>query len=315
MTVLALALLIAGWQGGAPERAPADTLMQQGAAAMQSGDHARAEALFRRALAADPRSSDAHVYLGVLADQAGRLSDAERHFATAVALAPNSPAARNDHGAVLVKLGRSVDAAAEFEASLRLDANQPACLVNLGQIRAAEGSPKALTAAQELFRRALTLAPDAQVARALLVVALRRQDKPMVPPAYAEYARLQSLQTGTAAERVELGQALLHAGFVPEAASELKAAIAAGARDPRVLVETAKAYEGLKDYPAAGQILESAVASGVHDASVYAALADVYEATGHLDHAIPVMKLAVDTAPQSEQILFEYGLMRLLHRP
>ena len=86
VTVLALALLIGVWQGGVPERAPADTLMQQGAAAMQSGDHARAEALFRRALAADPRSGDAHVYLGVLADQAGRLSDAERHFATAVAL-------------------------------------------------------------------------------------------------------------------------------------------------------------------------------------------------------------------------------------
>src|SRR5438067_1228699 len=56
VTVLALALLIGVWQSGVPERAPADTLMQQGAAAMQSGDHARAEALFRRALAADPRS-------------------------------------------------------------------------------------------------------------------------------------------------------------------------------------------------------------------------------------------------------------------
>src|SRR2546423_1774204 len=35
VTVLALALLIGVWQGGVPERAPADTLMQQGAAAMQ----------------------------------------------------------------------------------------------------------------------------------------------------------------------------------------------------------------------------------------------------------------------------------------
>src|SRR5947207_13351623 len=54
VTVLALALLIGVWQGGVPERAPADTLMQQGAAAMQSGDHARAAALVRRVLAADP---------------------------------------------------------------------------------------------------------------------------------------------------------------------------------------------------------------------------------------------------------------------
>jgi Tfp pilus assembly protein PilF len=101
------------------------SLVADGVAAMDRGDVVRAQTLFRRALAADPKNLTARTYLGILADNAGELEEADRQFAAAAHVSPDSPQARNNYGAILLKLGRKREAAAEFEASLRLD-GQPA---------------------------------------------------------------------------------------------------------------------------------------------------------------------------------------------
>lgn len=305
------------------DKAKADALVAEGAAALARGDEASARDAFTRALQAEPDHVDAHTYLGVLADRAGDLKEAERHFAAAAAFAPFSASARNNHGAVLVRLGRRQLAAAQFEASLKLNPNQPNALVNLAQIRFDAGTAEDLRAARELFARAARVAPDAEIARALVVIALRLGEREQAASAFKDYTSFVPANAGAGASaaadaatsaaapsaRAELGAALLEAGLVEEAAHELGAVVAAEPSNVQAVVALSRAHLRRKDIPAAGRALEGAVARGVDAAPVYAALAEVYEAGGYVENAIPAMRLAIERDPRNESYRLRYGLM------
>jgi tetratricopeptide (TPR) repeat protein len=305
------------------DKARADALVAEGAAALSRGDEAAARAAFARALQAEPENVDAHTYLGVLSDRAGDLKEAEHHFAAAAAFAPFSASARNNHGAVLVRLGRTQLAAAQFEASLKLNRDQPNALVNLAQIRFDAGTPQDLRVARDLFARAARVAPDAEIARALVVIALRLGEREQAAAAYRDYTSLVPANTGAGANaaagaatsaaapasRAELGAALLEAGLAEEAARELNAVVAAEPSNVKAVVALSRAHLRRKDIPAAGRALEGAVARGVDAAPVYAALAEVYEAGGYVENAIPAMRLAIERDPRNESYRLRYGLM------
>ncbi|MBV9927349.1 MAG: tetratricopeptide repeat protein [Acidobacteria bacterium] len=303
--------------------ATAAKLVGEGVAAVERGDEAAAREAFNRALQADPENVDAHTYLGVLSDRAGDFKEAEKHFAAAAAYAPFSASARNNYGAVLVRLGRTQLAAAQFEASLKLDRDQPNALVNLAQIRFNAGGAEDLRAARELFARAARVAPDVEIARALVVIALRLGEREQAAAAYKDYASFVSAATGAGASaaadaatsaaapssRAELGAALLEAGLFEEAARELDAVVAAEPSNVDAVVALSRVHLKRRDIPAAGRALEGAVARGVDDAKVYAALADVYAAGGYVENAIPAMRLAIARDPKNESYRLRYGLM------
>lgn len=297
----------------ADRRQQAGSLVAEGVASLERGDRAAARELFRRALASDPSDVTAHTYLGVISDRAGQLGEAERHFAAAAISAPLLPSARNNHGAILLRLGRTPEAVRQFETSLKLDQNQPSALVNLAQIRFAEGTPQSLRAALDLFRRAQTLAPDPGVARALVITALKVGDRAAAAEAYGDYAARLASGAGpevtNPAARAELGGALLEVGLFAEAAEELKAAVAADPSNVEAVVRLGRAQVALKDLPAAGRTLEGAVARGLEAAPVYALLSTVYEQTGHFENAIPAMRLAIQRDPQREEYRFKYGML------
>ncbi|HEX8163596.1 MAG TPA: tetratricopeptide repeat protein [Pyrinomonadaceae bacterium] len=296
----------------------AAALLAEGRAALERGDEASARSAFSRALASEPDNVDAHTYLGVLADRAGDLKEAERHFSAAAAAAPFSASARNNYGAVLVRLGRTQLAAAQFEASLKLDPAQPNALVNLAQMRSASGKTEDLRAARELLRRAMRVAPDAEIARALVAVELRLGDRGAAAAAYRDYAARAAESSApaasaspppSAASRVELGRALLEGGLIDEAVGELTAAVASDPADASAVVALARAHMSRKEIAAAGRALESAVARGLDAAPVYAELADVYQAAGRVENAIPAMRLALARDPKNEAYHFRYGLL------
>ncbi len=301
-------------------RAPTAQLLAEAVAAFERGDDATARDGLQRALAADPQNVEAHTYLGALADRAGDLAKAAHHFAAAARLAPKSASARNNYGATLWRLKRTKEAATEFEASLRLDGSQANALVNLAQIRFAAGSPEDLRAADELFRRADQTAPDAEIARARIIIALRRNERTQAATYYRAYAtRLTqpgiagsnvaapSVAAPNALTRAELGGALFEAGLLSEAEAELKAALALDPANVEAVMRLARVYLARKDIPAAGRTLETAVARGVNSAPLYALLADVYDKSGHPENAIPAMRLAIKLDPQSETYRFQYG--------
>lgn len=293
--------------------------LHDGVAALERGDLDAALLLFERVLVADPRNVEAHTYLGVIKDRAGDLRGAEKHFAAAAADAPLLPSARNNHGAILLRLGRTAQAQAQFEVSLKLDPRQPSALVNLAQIHFAAGAPEQLARARELFTRAQAIAPDASVARALVVIALRLGDAAAAKNHYRDYRTLVAANTaGNAAAQGEadaasahaaLGTALLAAGLAEEATVELAAAHALAPSDAEVVVNLARAHLGRKDIPAAGRTLEGAVARGMQSAPVYAALADVYVKSNHIENAIPAMRLAIERDGGNEEYRFRYAMM------
>lgn len=288
------------------------SLVDEGAAALQSGDHARARSLFERVLAIEPHHVEARTYLGIIADDAGNLAEAERHFAAAAISAPLLASARNNHGAVLLRLGRPDEAARQFEASLKLDRNQPSALVNLAQLRFAADKPETLREAYELFERAQSLAPDDEIARALVVTALKLGRREAAARHFRDYAQRlpQAREAILSPEaRAQLGTALLENGLADEALSELQAAASAAPAKTDYVVNLARVYMARRDLPAAGRALETAVARGHADARVYALLAEVYEASGHVENAIPAMRLAIERDPREEAYRFRYGML------
>lgn len=297
---------------GQENQKTAERLIAEGVAALERGDAITARNLFQRALQAEPNNELAHTYLGVMADRGGDLAEAEQQFAAAAIAAPTSSTARNNHGAILLKLGRSEQAAKQFEISLKLDPKQPSAMVNLAQIRFASGTPEGLRAARDLFEKALALAPDGEIARALVIIALRLNDRAAAVSYYQDYAaRFSSAtaQTNSAPARAELGAALLAAGLAKEASEELSAAVASDPSNVEAIILLARSFLARKDIPSAGRTLEAAVARGVEAAPIYAALAEIYQAAGHIENAIPAMRLAIEHDPKSEAYRFRYGML------
>lgn len=291
----------------------ADRLVAEGAAAFERGEMVVARDLFQRALERNPSSVAAHTHLGMLADKAGNLEEAARHFARAAQLARSSSSARNNYGVILQRLGRTREAATEFEASLRADPRQQNALVNLAQIRFAAGTLQDLRAAGDLFGRAFQIAPEAGIARAQTVVSLRLKDTSAAALHYRDYATLLVKEDAVAGEglpaRSEIGGALLEAGLLAEAESELTAVVKLDPSNADTIVLLARVYLARQDLKAAGRLLEAGVARGLESAPIYALLADVYERSGHLENAIPALRLAIQRDPQSEKYRFAYGLL------
>jgi tetratricopeptide (TPR) repeat protein len=287
-------------------------LVAEGVAALERNDLAAAKVSFERALEVDHNNVAAHSYLGALADRAGQLEEAERHFAAAAIAAPLSPSARNNHGAILLRMGRTEQAAAQFEISLRLDKSQPSALVNLAQIRFASGTPEGLRRARELFESALAIAPDAEIARSLVIVTLRLGDNASASRYFQNYTAQLGAATDRAAEpsaRAELGAALLAAGLFTEALEELNAAASAEPNNVQFILLLARAYLARRDIKGAGRTLESAVARGLQDGAIYVALSEIYVQSGHIENAIPAMRLAIEREPRNESYHFRYGML------
>ncbi|HEX5890434.1 MAG TPA: tetratricopeptide repeat protein [Pyrinomonadaceae bacterium] len=297
-----------------PARAQqARQFVDDGVAAFERGDTSAARAAFEKAISLKADEVTAHTYLGIIADRAGDLKQAERHFAAAVKADPNSASARNNYGAILMRTGRSSLAAVEFEKSLKLNPNQPNALTNLAQIRFAGGTDADLRASSELFKRALAIEPDVEIARALTAISLRLKDHSAASTYYQKYAAALATESGAAAgasaARAELGAALFEAGLLQEAEAELSAAVSANPADTESVVRLARVYLARKDLPAAGRTLEASVARGNDPAPVYVLLAEVYEQSGHVENAIPAMRLAIQRDPKSEKNRFAYAVL------
>ena len=317
--ILAVVVLGAAISGGEGSRCAAQTatdgqlsrLIKEGVAAAERNETAKAKALFEQALKLEPENTDLHTYLGILADRSGDLAEAQRHFAAAVSINPHTPTTHNNLGAILLKRGLTKEAAEQFEASLKISAVEPNALINLAQIRFAAGTPEDLRAARKLFEQAHALGTDAELARALVIVSLRLGDREAAAKYFPEYSRL---HTGTRLEtdargRSELGASLLEAGMLKEAETELTAVLKLAPMDQDSVLRLARVYIAAKDLPAAGRTLEGAVKRGMDAAPVYSLLATVYEQSGHIENAIPAMRLAIQREPQSENYRFQYGML------
>jgi Tfp pilus assembly protein PilF len=282
-----------------------EQMVAEAAKALENNNLIGAKTILQKALKTAPNEALLHTLAGIVADRENDLPAAERHFSLAARLQPKSPETRNNYGAILLKLNRSKEAAREFAASLALNPGQPSALVNLAQIRFAEND---FQSARELFEKANAIQPDAEIARALLIISLRINDFERAKKDFQPYFALAKNEENKF-RRKELGELLLQAGLAAEAASELAAASALDPSDVELLVLQSRAFLRQNDVRSAGRLLESAVARGADEGKIYAALADVYKAGGYFENAIPAMLRAIEKEPENEFFRAQYGLL------
>jgi predicted O-linked N-acetylglucosamine transferase (SPINDLY family) len=135
----------------------AKSVLIAGMKARDRGDLAGAEALFRRALAADPAYARAHANLGELLSNQGRTEDAEQHLRRAIDLDADDVRAWNNLGNLLARFpARKADAEAAFQNALRIEPDNVAALHNYATLLKSGGNA---AGAKALWQRAVAAHP------------------------------------------------------------------------------------------------------------------------------------------------------------
>ncbi|MEO7674734.1 MAG: tetratricopeptide repeat protein [Pyrinomonadaceae bacterium] len=284
-------------------------MIESAVQAAKRGDLEKAALLLKKVIAAAPKNVVAHTLAGIVADRRNELPAAEWHFAIAAKLEPNSPETRNNYGAILLRLKRTREAEKEFAASLKANPNQPSAQVNLAQIYFERGTLPDLRVAQKLFEKASQIGADIELARVLVVIALRLGETERAARDFQSYFSFAKNANQMTAARLELGAALLERNLNAEAIQELESAISVEGANVQALIQLSRAFLRINDIKNAGKTLESAIANGVDDAKLYAALADVYQAGGFIENAIPAMRMAIEKDPANEIYRARYGLL------
>lgn len=178
--LLAVAVLVAGCGGGTPEpRAPGGTsiatvlppqsvgtyapaenpqgLVRQGQSALDSGNTAEAERLFKQAIQADSRSADAQFGLGNAYFRQSRLAEAETAYRAALAINPSLASAHSNLGVVYYQQGQMQKAEDAFNAALKLKPDDAPTLYLLAAVHIQNND---LADAEALLNRAKTAQPD-----------------------------------------------------------------------------------------------------------------------------------------------------------
>lgn len=290
-----------------------EVLITESTDALQTGDFIRAKMSLQKVLSAAPQNVTANTLAGIVSDKENDLPKAEKYFALAAKFAPNAPETRNNYGAILLRLNRKTEAAREFSASLKANPQQTSALVNLAQIRFAEGN---LPVARQLFEKAkiAAAAPDAEILRALVAISLGLREKERAQKEFADYiAALKTQAQPPVANNLirdaAFGQALLTGGLLDEARQELESVLLNEKQNVNALILLSKVFVQQKNIAAGGRLLESAVAGGLDDAKIYLALSEVYEAGGFIENAIPAMRLAIEKDSANEIYRARYGLL------
>ncbi len=173
MSLLIVALLVAGCGSAAPNTPPAlpappqaaatrpsgdvESHLAAGQTALDKGDMTTAEREYRDALALDASSAKAQFGLGNVYVRSNRLTEAETAYKAALALDPNLASAHANLGVAYYQMGQLGQAATAFEAALKLEPDDPQTLYLMAVVRLQENN---LPAAETLLTKVLSLKPD-----------------------------------------------------------------------------------------------------------------------------------------------------------
>ena len=135
-----------------------ETMVTRGAIREERGDHAGAEAAYRRAIALDPASVPPRLDLAVLLDATGRGAEAVEHLRAAVVAAPAFAPARYNLALALAAIdGQEGEALAQLEIAAEGMPDHARLFYNLGLLRQRAGDA---TGARAALLRARELAPE-----------------------------------------------------------------------------------------------------------------------------------------------------------
>jgi Flp pilus assembly protein TadD/peroxiredoxin len=151
------AAAVVAFERAAQASPSASTLYRLGTLLAKTGDDARAQAAFERALSLQPDLAEASNDLGTLVARRGELDAAIERFRAALTSTPEYPDALNNLGYALLLKGRNEEARELYEKALVLQPDFPEALNNIGLLRGRAGD---LDAAERYFRDALARRAD-----------------------------------------------------------------------------------------------------------------------------------------------------------
>ncbi|MFZ0663005.1 MAG: tetratricopeptide repeat protein [Acidobacteriaceae bacterium] len=140
--LLALAGIVATASAQSSSSDQLQTLVQQGAQAMHTGDVAEAEAAFRKATVAAPDAAPAWLDLGLVELKEGRVADAEAHIHKSLQLDPSSPGAHLFLGIAEYQSSHFEQAIADLQQAIREDPKNEQAYTWLGIVELNDGHPE-----------------------------------------------------------------------------------------------------------------------------------------------------------------------------
>ncbi len=154
--------------------ASAANYLKRGVALGEEGKLAEAIAEHERALAVNPKLTQAHINLIQLYGRAGQADKAEQHYRAVVQLDPNLADSHYNYGVLLVGLERFAEAAQAFHRSLTLNPYHAESHHNYATLIEREGK---LDEAAAHYRKAIENKPDHRLAHFQLGRILVHQEK------------------------------------------------------------------------------------------------------------------------------------------
>jgi tetratricopeptide (TPR) repeat protein len=262
-------------------------------------------ALYRAALARDPRDAVTRSNLGAALAAQGRLDDAIAEYRTALDLAPRDADIHYNLANALMAQGKLVDAASQFRVALQIEPALAEAHLNLGNALVALGQAEEAAAH---YRRAIDLRPDGVDAinnLGLLLVAQGRLDD-----AIALFRRTLAISPGAADAHSNLASALKQAGAFAEALTHFRRAV-------ELLPESANAHNDLGAMLAQQNQLDAAIGHfrqairlAPEHAEAHGNLAMALEIHGRLEEAIRHYEEATRLSPGNQEMQRRLGAAR-----
>lgn len=279
--------------------------IEEGIKALDAGKPAEAEALFLKAIAADPKDYSAHFNLAFALSMQNKDAEATASYRKVLELKPGLYEAELNLGILLLrqKLPKDAVPLLEAAASKKPDQYQPNYYLGEALIEVNRGAE-----AEAAYRRALGINPKSAEAAQGVGQALLNQGKTADAAPFIEQA---------AATDPNYQPALLHLASVYEADKNFEAAIAIYRRFPNdaaarerlgeLLIETGKAGSAIPE-------LEAAVKASPTVANL-TALATAYLQNKEPEKCQPVMDAALRLEPNNGELRILYGrLLRDLRK-
>jgi tetratricopeptide (TPR) repeat protein len=257
----------------------------------QAGRLREAEALYRRALAEDPRHADSLHGLGVLAGLAGRHDLAAAYIGAAIALRAGEPAYHADLGSAWHAQGRLAEAAASFQQALSLRPEDAEAQFKLGNLLKQQGRTEAACAC---YRRAIARHPGYAAAHNNLGTTLQALGQPGAAACFREAVRLDPAYP---AAHNNLGNALRGEGRLEEAVTSFRAALALQPHYPAALSNLGNALKDLGRLEEAAASFRAALALQPDLAIAHNNLGSVLHEQRRLDDAVESFGTALALQP------------------
>ena len=281
----------------------------------QQGDAHCAIAAFKQALRVDPKSAESHFDLGLALQNQNQPVAAISEFRLALQY---DPALIQAHCAIGSSLTEPAEAEAEFRKALDADPQSVCAMDGMAQVLVRE---RRYDPAIDLWRRALTIQPDAPDMRLALATATykaakARQANGISPLPGADVADAIQLLTDLIKSSPDMTAAHFALGNIyanerrdREAADEYHEVLR---RNPGDVVALAAQVKALIDTSAYAEALAPArdyVRKKPGDPSAHVMLGTVYQQLGDYAKAEPELELGAARAPDDFEARFQLGLL------